>query len=299
VPGNPFRAVNTLIALMIDGEVRTRAQDVLAADDRGLQYGDGVFETALLKDGRLRFFDDHLGRLEEGCQRLGILYPGHALLEHEAHALTAGHRDGVLKLMVTRGRGTRGYKPPEPAVPTRLLQLHAGPMPAPAAVQAAAHDILPCTLQPIHIRWCTTRLGRNPALAGIKHLNRLEQVLARREWDDDGIADGLMLDSEGEVICATTANLFVVLDGVLCTPDLRHCGVRGIMRAHVLDCAARLRFATAEKALSPGEVRHATEIFLTNAIQGIRPVRSLGGLLGAASWTKWSVASTLGAALGL
>lgn len=145
------------------------------------------------------------------------------------------------------------------------------------------------------VRWCETRLGRNTRLAGIKHLNRLEQVLAQQEWDDPRIAEGFMLDTEGELVCATSCNVFLVRDGVLRTPDLRFCGVAGVMRARVILAAAELGIAVVEEPLWPDDVATAQEVFITNAVRGIRAVVSLDTL----SWSPGPITAQLAAQLRL
>jgi 4-amino-4-deoxychorismate lyase len=147
----------------------------------------------------------------------------------------------------------------------------------------------------VTLRWCDTRLARNALLAGIKHLNRLEQVLAQAEWQDADIDEGLMLDTEGEVVSATAANVFVVRDGTLLTPDLRFSGVRGVMREQVLGAAQRLGIALSAEPLWPHHIECASEVFLTNSVRGIRSV----GALGKQQWRETPVADQLRAALGL
>jgi 4-amino-4-deoxychorismate lyase len=137
------------------------------------------------------------------------------------------------------------------------------------------------------------RLGRNARLARIKHLNRLEQVLAQAEWHDEAIVDGLMLDTEGELVSGTANNVFLVREGVLLTPDLRFCGVLGIMRAEVLRVAKELGIAVSEEPLWPHDVEAASELFLTNAVRGIRSVNELGAL----RWDSAPVAERLRQAL--
>lgn len=127
----------------------------------------------------------------------------------------------------------------------------------------------------LRLRWCRLRLARQPALAGLKHLNRLEQVLARSEWRDPRIDEGLCLDTGGNVVCATTANLFVVRGGVLATPALDQCGVAGVARAFLL-ARARRRWPVQVRALRPAELLAADELFLCNAVRGVMPVRALG-----------------------
>ncbi|MDY6946605.1 MAG: aminodeoxychorismate lyase, partial [Pseudomonadota bacterium] len=205
------------LAMLINGQ----PSQVIPADDRGFQYGDGLFETTLLIHRRVRFLDDHLQRLFAGCARLGIAAPDEQTLRTEIAQVTADTERGVLKIIVTRGSGGRGYRPSATSS-TRVVVLH---------------RLVPTPRGALSLRWCDIRLGRNARLAGIKHLNRLEQVLAQSEWRQGDADEGLMLDTEGEVVCATSANVFAVRDGVLITPDLRFCGVQGVMRAQVLKAA--------------------------------------------------------------
>lgn len=268
------------LALLVNGVMTTNSSQAIAADDRGLQYGDGLFETALLVEGRVRFLDAHLERLFRGCERLGIRAPDrHTLTEEIAQVSTSANR-GVLKIIVTRGAGGRGYRPASQLAPTRIVALHALKESAPHALK---------------LRWCETRLGRNARLAGIKHLNRLEQVLAQNEWREGEFDEGLMMDTEGEVVCATAANVFAVRDGALITPDLRFCGIRGVMRAQVLEAAAKLRIAATEAPLWPDDLETASEVFVTNAVRGIRSVAALDSL----QWSDRAVATRLARALGL
>lgn len=262
--------------MLVNGE----SSPLVRADDRGLQYGDGLFETALLVGGRVRYFDDHLNRLFSGCERLGIAPPEEQTLRTEVAKVTAGAERGVLKITVTRGAGGRGYRPSGSMQSTRVVGLH---------------PFNPAPKTPLRLRWCDIRLGRNPRLAGIKHLNRLEQVLAQSEWREGEADEGVMLDTEGEVVCATSANLFAVRDGALITPDLRFCGVRGVMRAQVLKAAATLRLTVSEEPLWPHDLETASEVFITNAVRGIRSVASLDSL----QWSETRVATRLANALSL
>ncbi len=266
----------TALAMLVNGE----SAQLLRADDRGLQYGDGLFETALLAGGRVRFLDDHLHRLFNGCNRLGIAPPEEQTLRSEIAKVTASGERGVLKIIVTRGAGGRGYRPGEAMSSTRVVALH----PYSHASEG-----------PLRLRWCDLRLGRNARLAGIKHLNRLEQVLAQSEWREGEADEGLMLDTEGEVVCATSANVFAVRDGALITPDLRFSGVHGVMRAQVLKAAARLRITVSEEPLWPHDLQSASEVFITNAVRGIRSVGSLDSL----QWSETNVATRLANALSL
>lgn len=268
----------TSLATLVNGVAPVDTARAIAVDDRGLSYGDGLFETTLLHDGAVRFLQSHLSRLQLGCRHLGIGFP-QAELAADIAQISATARDGVLKIILTRGTGGRGYRPPAGAPGTRIVSLH----PAPAAAAA------------ITSRWCELRLSRNPALAGMKHLNRLEQVLAQHEWSDESIGEGLMLDTEGELVGGTASNVFIVRQGVLLTPDLRFCGVRGVMREQVLKTAARLGVQSSEEPLWPHDLETASEVFVTNAVRGIRSVTALDDH----RWPAGPLAQQLSVALGL
>lgn len=232
--------------------------------DRGFQYGDGLFESMLVLAGRSRQWRRHMARLAEGCGRLGIPMPDQATLETEAERLCSGVTGGVLKLTVTRGVGGRGYAMAGSVSPTRVLALF--PMPA----YPESH-----WTKGVNVRICETRLGENPLLAGIKHLNRLEQVLARAEWDNPDISEGLMLDNNNNVIEGTMSNLFCVQDGVLLTPELSRCGVKGITRDRILSAAGKMNIAVKETQLNIEDLNNAQELFLSNSLISIWPVKQL------------------------
>lgn len=247
-------------AALLNGQFIDAGQPALHLNERGWLYGDGLYETMLLRDGSIRFLTDHLERLQLGCERLGIPAPSIALLSQELQQVCAQQHDAVIRLTLTRGRSERGYRPAQAVQPTRVWQA----FPAPAAPPSV-----------ITLRWCATRLSRNALLAGIKHCNRLEQVLAQAEWRDDNIAEGLMLDTEGELICGTMTNVFLGLEGRLITPDLRYSGIAGVMRRNVLRLAASLNIETEQRAVRAEEVQAAQELFVCNAVRGIQPVVAL------------------------
>lgn len=246
---------------LIDGQWRRS----LPADDRGLQYGDGLFETMAVIDGVVRHEDLHLARLATGCRRLGIPAAVLAPLPAELARLARGQAQAVLKLIVTRGSGPRGYAPPAAPQPRRLLVR--SPWPAWPTSHAR---------RGVAVRVCRTRLASQPALAGLKHLNRLEQVLARAEWSGRRWQEGLMLDEAHRVVCGTMSNLFAVQAGRLSTPRVDRCGVAGVMRAVVWRQAAGDGLPCEETDLDLAAVAGADELFLTNALIGIWPVRRLG-----------------------
>ncbi len=253
-------------ASLVDGVWTNR----LAVDDRGLAYGDGVFETLWVDGGRPRLWAFHQARLEEGCRRLALPLPDAALLREEIGLLTHALPQAAVRLSLTRGSGPRGYAPPTPPVVRRILS--AAPMPAQAPPGAG-----------LQLRTCAMRWAIQPRLAGIKHLNRLEQVLARAEWSDPQIGEGIMLDMDGRVVSATAANLFAVIDGRCLTPPLERCGVAGTARAWLL-----ARFPAMVVAdFRPEDLAGASEIFLSSSLRGVLPVVALDGRAFAAGpWTR-------------
>jgi 4-amino-4-deoxychorismate lyase len=245
--------------ILVDGQP-TESVD---ARDRGLAYGDGVFRTLLTRDGRPLWWRDHYAKLADDCAALMLACPDEGLLHAEVCRVAAAG-EGVAKIMVTRGAGARGYALPSGQAVTRIV-LSA---PLPAYAQAAAGDGLV-------VRWCTLKLARQPRLAGIKHLNRLENVLARAEWDDPAVVEGLLCDEGGAVIGGVMSNLLIARDGEFVTPDLSQCGVAGVARARLLRAAQRLGVRTRVERLSPAAILAADEVMLCNSVMGVRRVARL------------------------
>lgn len=241
--------------------VNGRPANGVPLSDRGLAYGDGVFETIRVTRQGPVLFSQHMQRLQTGLQRLGIPHDW-ATLEQEILRYPVWQQPGVVKLIVTRGQGGRGYSGANVEGPTRVFSCHPVPV---------YPDVYP--FQGISVFPCQTRLSTNPLLAGIKHLNRLEQVLARQEWHGDEHQEGLMLDQQQQVIEGVFSNVFLVRNGVLATPDLDHCGVEGVMRRWLLE-----QFDDAGLAVNVGQVtlqdiELADEWFFCNSVYGIWPVR--------------------------
>ncbi|MFK3774896.1 aminodeoxychorismate lyase [Pseudomonas sp. NPDC089406] len=238
----------------------------LNLQNRGLAYGDGLFETIAVRGGRPSLLALHLERLALGCQRLG-LEADITLVEDELHRYASQLGEGVAKLILTRGDSLRGYAPAAGVPARRILQ----GSPLPAYPQANAET-------GIRLFPCQTRLAQQPLLAGLKHLNRLEQVLARAEWQDSACAEGLMRDTDGRLIEGVYSNLFLVRDGVLLTADLSRCGVAGVMRAALLQQAPLLGIGVQVRDLVLEDLQQADEVFVCNSVYGIWPVREFGAL---------------------
>jgi 4-amino-4-deoxychorismate lyase len=235
--------------------------------DRGLHYGDGLFETIACRAGRPRFLDLHLQRLNEGCQRLRITYRDFPGLAAQVRALAAAQPASLIKLILTRGSATaRGYAAQGDEQPRGVLLQYPWPPENPALWQGG-----------VAVRTAQGRLGENPALAGLKHLNRLEQVLIRGEWNDPAIHEALVFSSSGWLISGTMSNVFLVMGGRILTPALTRAGVSGVMRKVVMREAQALGLSVSETALDAVALAAAEEIFLTNARIGIWPLRALDG----------------------
>lgn len=230
-------------------------------DDRGLAYGDGVFETVLLRGGKPVLWQYHRARLLRGCATLAISPPSDQALEACWQASPGQASDTgleVLKIIVTRGSGGRGYAcPPDPA--PRLLSHRSSFTPIP---QRWREGISVCV--------CQLRLGHQPLLAGIKHLNRLENVMARREWQHPAIAEGLLADQQGNLIEATSMNVFWQAGDQLWTPELEQCGVAGTLRAALLE-----RGWVREGTLPLSSLQDVERLWVANSVQGVWPVTVL------------------------
>lgn len=247
----------------IDGAITS-----VPVDDRGLQYGDGVFETVAIRNGRVRLATLHFERLFLGCERLGIRAPSTQLLLgmlDDAIASTGCHDDGVAKFVITRGSGMRGYRHTADTPPRILLGLFEAP-------KLAREN----WTDGVEVRICNLRLASQPALAGMKTLNRLEQVLARNEWRDPSIAEGLMLDAGGNLVCGTMCNVFVVFDHGLSTPAITSAGVSGVMRRHIIAEAAAAGLPVTAEEIAVQRLAECHEVFLSNSQIGIWPVRLCG-----------------------
>jgi 4-amino-4-deoxychorismate lyase len=232
--------------------------------DRGVHFGDGLFETIACRRGRPRFLSLHLERLRLGCQRLGI-EAGPDDIATEVRALASEVDSSIVKLVLTRGAAVaRGYGVTGREKATRITFRY----PWPRETRTGSQD-------GVQVRTATLRLGENPALAGLKHCNRLEQVLARREWTDPGIAEALLFSSSGKLVSGTMSNVFIVDGSGLRTPRVDLCGVAGVMRRVVLREATRIGIPAVEDVLDAEDLRSADEVFLTNARIGIWPVRAL------------------------
>lgn len=240
--------------------VNGSAEGRLDPADRGLAYGDGLFETLRIHRGRALLEDAHFSRLFTSADALGIPLSSLPLREDFSRFLAACPPACVAKIIVTRGSSGRGYLPDPAALPTVILSAH--PLP-----------VVPA--QGMTVAFAGLQLASQPALAGHKHLNRLEQILLRRELASLAADEALVCSREGHVVEGVSANVFLVRDGRLCTPLLDVAGIRGVMRQAVLAHAADIGLPVEEGHYTPDDFRQADEVFFCNSVIGIRPVSRL------------------------
>ncbi len=244
--------------ILINGE----PVEQISVFDRGLHYGDGLFETISVKNARLQHWALHWQRFNHGCQQLNLTAPDEALVLDEIATVLDNESQAVIKLMLTRGSGGRGYKFPPASKSNRIIFRYSWP------------EFNPDYDYGISLYLCETRLGLQPRLAGIKHLNRLENILARNEWQDDQFAEGLVLSANEHVIEGTMSNVFWSKAGRLFTPRLTQCGVNGVMRQHLIKLAATLEIDTSIDDFHLDAVIRSDEIFVCNSLVGVWPVKS-------------------------
>ena len=236
--------------------------------DRGFAYGDGVFETCRYQRGSIPLWSYHRERLLQSAERLQIPIDESLLMQYIdslfAQLIPLGIQDAVVKIILTRGVGGRGYRLPGNIRPTYCVGVFPG-----SQLKTDQY------CKGVNVRVCNLRLAQSPVLAGMKHLNRLEHILARAEWQDE-FAEGVLLDAQGRVIEATVSNLFVVKNNQLHTPDLSAAGVAGIMRRTIIEkLAPDLGLVCHVVDMELDFLKDADEIFLSNSVYGIWPVNQL------------------------
>ena len=256
---------------------------VISALDRGFAYGDGIFRTLKVINGMPEQWPMHYQTLVEDCSAIGIVCPDADLFINDFERLfLAEELIAVAKIIVTRGEGERGYKPPAITTPMRVM----------IKSNLPSHPKTNFT-EGVQLYLCDTRIGHQPKLAGIKHLNRLENVLARMEWNDPEMAEGVMLDLAGNVIECTASNIFARFGDVLTTPKLDMCGVAGITRKQILSHAHTLNLKTKIESIGLKKLLTADEVVICNSLFGVWQVRSLANK----KWAKQALAINIRKAL--
>ncbi|WP_350431054.1 aminodeoxychorismate lyase [Shewanella sp. H8] len=248
--------------------------------DRGVAYGDGVFATmrtasADMSAGIL-FLDGHIDRLQQSCERLGIKwFPSDSLLQ-QLSQLAQQYPQHCIKLLLTRGVGGRGYQAPLSATVTEVLSVH----PIPEHYLNWQQTGISLASSPI----C---LGKQPLLAGIKHLNRLEQVLIKSQPLPSHHQDWLVFDCDGNVIESSIANIFIVKNDQVLTPAITHAGVSGVMRETLIDTLLSHDIAVMATQLTFGDIQAADHIFITNSLFGIIDVTAIDDF----QFSRWTQTS--------
>ncbi|MCA3108121.1 MAG: aminodeoxychorismate lyase [bacterium] len=243
--------------LSVDGVDVDPFATAVTASDRGFSYGDGVFRTVRVRDGRVAAWGRHARKLDADLARLALGPANLRRIVADLDRLGTSHPDCIARISITAGASARGYRRMHGTALTTVVRATALPL-WPAEIGTLG----------IALRLCKLRLADQPALAGVKHLNRLEQVLARAEWDDDRIAEGLTLDVAGHAICGTMSNLFIVEGGCLATPDLARCGVEGVQRGRIIDWARQRGIPATVEALPLERVCAADALILCNSVIG-------------------------------
>lgn len=235
-------------------------ESCVPGDDRGLLLGDGLFETVMMDAGHPRLWSYHVARLERGLRRLGFPSVDESRLRQELQQV-APEGCRMARITVTRGQGPRGYAPPEKVVMTRIVS--AGPVLA----QSRAADP-----QPLRTGWSRVAMAIQPALAGLKHTSRLEQVVIRQAWEDDW-DEAIVCDTEGRLVSATQGNLWWRQGMRLFTPPVDEAGIAGTRRAWIFDHAPAHGFTVQEQRAAPQALRQMDGLYVSNARLGVHPAR--------------------------
>ncbi len=241
--------------------------DSISIHDRGLQYGDGLFETIAVVNGQPLLLEKHLSRLTNSADLLKFPNQNINIIKNELFEFSQSIDRGIIKIILTRGVGGRGYGLPTEQSPNRILVKYPWP--------DYPQDMI---VNGVKLRICDLRLSKQAIFFGSKHLNRLEQVMARSEWSDKAIFEGLLLDENDKIIECTMSNVFFIKDKTLFTPELNKSGVKGILREVVLEHAEKLGFKTTESSMVISDLNQMEECFITNSIIGICPVNQLSNI---------------------
>ena len=263
---------------MTDWYQLSEKQGVIDSGERGFHYGDGLFETIAIRDRQPRLWNYHVDRLAAGCKRLGLEAPRASALRQrlELALEDCDHNPEFCKakIILTAGRSQRGYGRKMPVPGAVYVGVYPGvPLNRPAYTMGVATIM------------CETRLAVGSPVAGLKTLNRIEQVLARSECLATGAFEGLTRDADDRLICGTMSNVFIVKDKTFRTPSLERCGVAGIMRRHVIETLSKKEYDVDVAELNEDDLVNADEVFITNSQIGVVPVNRCGG-------HRWTIGNT-------
>ncbi len=247
--------------MLINGQPHTH----LPAADRAFQYGDGVFTTIRVKEGMPEFWPLHKQRLQQGLERLGMVFSQWQQVSQSVHDLASTHVGAVVKVLISRGEGGRGYLPPQQMQANWIVSQH--PLP---------EHYADWRLQGISLGQSEIQLARQPLLAGIKHLNRLEQVLIRQHVHQQGWDDALVCDTDNMLVETSVANLFWQLGHCWYTPDLQFAGVEGVIRRLLIDHLQHKGHQVHQVRATSQVLMQASSVLICNSLMGIVPVRQIG-----------------------
>ncbi len=237
--------------------------DRLDWQERGLHYGDGLFETLLKLNGEIPLWEDHYRRLKKGCERLRIGLADEKWLVQKIVQETKGQNSAIVKIIVTRGRGGRGLELPARNQPSIFVLKY--------PYRAIKRENLA-----LGVSICQTRLPINRNLAGIKHLNRLDYVLAAIEIEAlENKDEAILCDTDGFIVEGIVSNLFFYLHGQMYTPSLELAGVEGIMRQRVLKQLQHASIAVEEGRFTAQLLLQSSECFMCNSVHGVRPIHTI------------------------
>ncbi|MDH2917457.1 MAG: aminodeoxychorismate lyase [Gallionella sp.] len=258
--------------------VNGKTSDSISVQDRGFNYGDGIFRTLLIRQGQPVQWQRHYLKLQHDCAAINLSCPPADTLLSDINSLNSTSTDGVVKIIITRGVGPRGYAITDSHSATRVVSIS----------QLPSVDNCNYT-SGIALHLCRLKLGHQPLLAGIKHLNRLENVLAATECLEAGTPEGLLEDLDEFVISGTRSNLFLIRDGTLYTPDLSRCGVAGVQRDRVMDWAKKHGVACKVTQIRSPELLLADEIFMVNSVFGLWPIGEMAGYKRSKHPISWKI----------
>ena len=243
--------------VLIDGEVESK----ISIFNRNMQYGDGLFETCVAKDSQVLFWENHFDRLNNGCKRLKIKKIANSVwLKDIKKALSLSSENNcIVKLILSRGNSLRGYSYSKDIEPIRVV------------IVSKLNEYK--TKKTYSLEYAMSGFHSNPKLAGIKHCNRLEQIMARTNMLAD---EAIMLDESKSIISVTQGNLYFIFGNKLVTPKLDKCGVIGSRRSIILELSRFINLEVAEDEISIKQLEKANEVFVSNSLIGIQPVTSIG-----------------------
>lgn len=245
--------------MIVSGQPQTQ----LNIADRALQYGDGCFTTVAVRRGRAELWPEHLTRLKLSCERLHIVFSAWNELHADVKALIRDQTESVLKIIISRGEGGRGYSVAGVGQPSYVLSLHAMPQ-----------HYQQWQIQGIDLGLSPIKLARQPLLAGIKHLNRLEQVLVKYELEKSSYLDAVVCDTDNMMVETSAANLFWRQGGLWYTPELINSGVEGLMRNLVMDIFRQKSVPIQAVSAKVSSLQQAEEVFICNSLMGVVPIKS-------------------------